>query len=195
LARIGYLWKNNSAYRVLFIALGALLVSSLVCAALLASMFNRSLSPNAQKDGPNTQPVVSARGTSASTPTSVPTPTPMPTPTPTPMPTPTAVTVVLSVRITNIPDQVQSGETGVEVDVTTSEPNIPVRLFITYSAQRRSTTTQPQNTDDQGNATILWDVPVFIPGTTVTAQVTAIAQDQQGNRVNSKAVKVTINTI
>jgi hypothetical protein len=195
LRRIGHLWKNDPAYRVLFIAISALIVSSLVCAALLASMFNQSLFPNAQKGRPNTQPTVNAGGTSTSTPTPTPAPTPTPTPTPIPTPTPTPVIAVLTVKITNIPDQVQNGETGVQVDVTTSEPNIPVHLSITYSSQKRPSTTQSEDTDDQGNATISWDVPVFFPGTTVTAQVTAIAQDQQGNLVNSKTVKVTINTI
>src|SRR5215472_15065212 len=91
-------WKNNPAYRVLFIAIGVVILSSLICVGVLAAMFNQPSSQTAQGGGPNTQQtglnVVKVNTSPTPTATSVPTPTPtaLPTPTPVPTPTPTPVT-------------------------------------------------------------------------------------------------------
>lgn len=196
LARISHLWKNDPAYRFLFIAISAMLISSVICAALLAGVFHRSTSQSAQRGGPNTQQTANARGINTSTPMPTPTLTPTPTPTPMPTPTPTPTVVQLTVEITNkIPNPVQEGAT-VPVDVKTSTSGVTVHLSIIYIRNRQQTTgqTQDQSTDGQGNATISWSVPLFLPGATVTAQVIAIAQDQQGNQVKSQTVTVNVNT-
>jgi hypothetical protein len=198
IARIGHLWKNDPAYRVLFIAISVVILSSLTCFVVFASMFNQPSSHSTQRSGTNTQQAINAGGVNTGSPTSAvtpisttaPTPTPATTPTPTPMPTPTPVTNALTVRITSIPQGVQSGAT-VSVNVTTSEPGVAVQLSITYSALPSSVIqqTNAQNTDSQGNATITWNVQRVLPG---TAEVTAIAQDQQGHPVKSPPVTVTV---
>ncbi len=207
IARIGHLWKNDPAYRVLFIAISVVLLSSLTCFAVFASMFNQpSSSHNTPGNGTNTQQAVNAGGTSTSSPTSAvtPTPTSVSTSTPTPAPTPTPVSVSLtSVQITSNLGTVKNNTT-VPVNVTTDGGSgVTVHLSIVYKYDppfptgSTTTATDPQVTDTQGQATILWKVDAFSggvpPGVTVTAQVTAIAQDQQGHAVQSTPVTVKVS--
>jgi hypothetical protein len=189
----GRSWKNDPVYRILFIAIGVVLLSTLTCVVVLAAMYNEPSPQNAQKGEQNTQKTAVVN-------ISIPTPTPEPTPTPTPEPTPTPIPVAgpLTVEITNIPQQVQDGRNGTTVSVdVTSNPGVTAFLSITYTiggVPFSSTRTQSENTNDQGNATLSWKVQAFPRGTTVTAQVTATAQDNQGNQAKSKTVKVTINS-
>jgi hypothetical protein len=110
------------------------------------------------------------------------------------VPTQPPVTEPLTVHITNIPKNIQNNTT-VPVGVTTSQPGVAVHLSVTYYSDGMPvSTTEPQETDDHDNATISWKVQVPPPGTTTLAQVTAIAQDQQGRQVTSSPVMVLVNS-
>jgi hypothetical protein len=193
LTRISYLWKRDPAYRVLFIAIGVVLLSSLISVGLVAAMFNQPGPQGAQPGGSNSQQtnignVNLNTPTPAATPTPIPTstPTPEPTPTPTPVPTQPPVNATLTVQITDIPTTVQFGGT-VLVSVNTSKPNVSVHLSA-LSNGRQATITGSKKTNDQGNATLSWTV-IQQPG---AIEVVAIAQDQQGHVVNSDPVPVQI---
>jgi len=194
--------KNDPAYRVLFVAISVVLLSSLVCIALLASAFYNSTTQKIpggetnprQVDSvhaitPTPTPISSAVLTATPTATSTSTPTP----TTTPVATQSPVAEALTVHITNIPNSIQNNTT-VPVNVTTSEPEVNVQLSITYYADGVpfATITQPQKTDSQGNVTILWNVQAS--ALTTSAQITAIAQDQQDHQVTSSPVTVSITS-
>jgi hypothetical protein len=186
-------WKNDPAYRVLFIAIGVVLLSSLAFVGVLAAVFNQPSSQTAQ-GGPNTQKTAAGRvNISSPTPAATPTPTPTLAPTATPIPTPTPILVTgpLTVEITNVANPVQGGKSFL-VNVHTNYPKTNVQLVIVYNTLHFPSTTELQKTDGNGDATITWNVPTF--RTTAIAQITALAQDQQGKTANSKTVKVTINT-
>jgi hypothetical protein len=203
LTRTRHLWKNDPAYRVLFIAIGIVLLSSIVCVGLVSAMFNQNNTQNAPGGGKGPQQIANTGGVSTSIPTPTATPIPTATPTPTPiMPTPTPVPTQppangpLTVQIVNIPNTVQNGQT-VSVSIKTSKPGASVHLSITYTnANQISMNNESQTADDGGFATIQWRVQV-VPtriGKTATAQVKAIAQDQQGHQATSQTVTVQINT-
>ena len=188
LARLSHLWKKDPAYRVLLIAISIVLFSSLICGILLANALSQ---PTTQGTGTNPQQGIHVASTPA------PTPTPIPTPTPTPIPTPTPVTGPLIVQITNIPNRVQDN-TIVRVGVSTGVSGTIVHLSVIYNYPglpfSNTTNTQPQNTDDQGHVNLSWRVQALRLGRTVTAQVTAIAEDQQGQQRTSPPVTVQIST-
>jgi hypothetical protein len=193
LARIRHLWKSDPAYRVLFIAISIVLLSSLICVGLVSAMVNQPNNRNAAGGGKSPQQVANTGAVNTITPTPKATHTPIPTPTP--VPTQPPATGPFTVQILNIPNPVQNGQT-VSVGIKTSKPGASVRLSITYSnATSLSVINEPQTADNGGNATILWRVQV-IPtrvGKPVTAQVKAIAQDQQGNQATSQTVTIQIN--
>jgi hypothetical protein len=211
IARMGYLWRKEPAYRVLFIAIGIVLLSGFVCVGLVFGMFNAPTSQNAQTGGNSPQqsanngvvktgtptPVATPTSAPTATPTPFPTPTPVPTqpPAPTPVPTQPPVMGPLTVQITSIPTTVQNNQT-VSVGVTTNEPGSTVHLVIALNAFPYYTISQTQTTDAAGNATISWHVRVTTmrPGATVTAQVSVVAQDQRGMYVTSPQTTVQITT-
>jgi hypothetical protein len=190
LARLSHLWKKDPAYRVLLIAISIVLFSSLICGILLANAFSQSTT---QRTGTNPQQGIHA----ASTPAPTATPIPTPTPTPTPIPTPTPVAGPLTVQITNIPNRVQNN-TIVRVGVTTGVQGMTVHLSVIYHYDglpfSNTTNTQSQNTDGQGHVNLAWRVQALRLGRTVTAQVVAIAEDQQGQQTTSEPVTVQIST-
>jgi hypothetical protein len=199
LARISHLWKSDPAYRILFIAISIVLLSSLICVGLVSAMFNQPNTRNAAGGGKSPQQVSNTGAVNTITPTpiptSTPTATPMPTPTPTPAPTQPPATGPLTVQILSIPNTVQNGQV-VSVSINTSKPGASVHLAITYNnANSLSVINQPQTADSGGNVAIQWRVQV-VPtrvGKTVTAQVTAIAQDQQGHQATSQTATIQIN--
>ena len=209
-ARMGYLWRKEPAYRVLFIAIGIVLLSGFVCVGLVFGMFNAPAPQNAQTGGNSPQQLVNngvvktGTATPVATPPPVPTinPTPLPTPTPfptqppvpTPVPTQPPVMGPLTVQISSIPTVVQNGQT-ISVGITTNEPGANVHLVIAYNAFPYYTIGQTQTTDAAGNATILWHIHVTTmrPGATVTAQVSVVAQNR-GMYVTSPQTTVQITT-
>jgi hypothetical protein len=210
-ARISYLWKRDPAYRVLFIAISVVILSSFVFVSLVSGMFNQPNTQNAQGDGTNPQQSTNLGGVNtSSTPTVVPTsvpastvaaiptliPTPTPFPTPTEAPTQPPTNARLTVQISNIPQKVKNN-TSISVDVTTNEPGASVFLVVKYvAAAPFYSKGQPQSTDDNGNSTILWQVEVvpIRPGATITAQVSVVAQNQRGMYVTSPETTVQITT-
>ncbi len=87
-----------------------------------------------------------------------------------------------ALQIVDIPDQVSSGDT-VHVTVT-GPPNTSVKLTIQYNAQPYYDDTNSQTFDDNGKATLDWDVNVSTKGNdTVTAQVTATGSAGQSDTV------------
>jgi hypothetical protein len=111
--------------------------------------------------------------------------------TPTPQPTATGQ---LTVQITSIPSQVPNRST-VLVSVTTSEPQIAVKLQVYYNAPPYSYTSITRTTDGSGNVTLPWRVQVIARGIgSIVAIVQAVATDQNGQRVVSPAVKVIVTT-
>lgn len=186
-------WKSDPAYRILFIAIGVVLLSSLTCVAVLAAMFNQPSSQNTQRGGPNTQQIGNIGGVRLGSPTpmatSTPTPTPIPTPTPTPFPTPTPTPITSNLTLSVI-NPVPDGTT-VPVNITGSKPGARITLVITYTnATAFGNTNLSQNADDAGNATISWNVEA-IPNSTrkpVTAQLQVTAQDGQGYMATTQTV-------
>jgi hypothetical protein len=200
IARLGHLWKNDPAYRILFIAISVVLLSVLICLVVFASIFNQPSPRNALGGGSGTQQAIST-SVSTSGPTAAVTPTPASTPTPTPEPTPTPTPVpdTLTLQITSNLDTVKNNST-VPVSVNTNGGSgVTVHLSIVYKYDlfpSTSDTTDSQDTDSQGNATISWKVNArtFLPpGANATAEVTAVAVDQQGRRTTSKTVTVNIS--
>jgi hypothetical protein len=84
----------------------------------------------------------------------------------------------------------------VDVSVNASAaPGSTVWLVIQYdNGQPSSTTTDQQTIDNNGNATIQWNVQVtrLGPGKTVTAHVTAMVKDPQGNQASSQSTSVLV---
>jgi hypothetical protein len=180
-------WRNDPVYRVLFIAIGVVLLSSLTCVAVLAAMFNQPSSQTAQSGGPNTQQTANAGGVNTSSPTPTATPTPEPTPTPTPTATPTPVIGKLTI---NVIDPVQNGD-NVPVHITKSKPGANISLVIIYTnANSIFNANLSQDADDAGNATISWRVQVFPtnPRKSVTAELQVTAKDGQGYEATTKTV-------
>ena len=188
-----HLWQKDPAYKVLFIAIGVVLASTIVSIALLAGFINQL--------APSPTPVASLPLHPQATPTLAPSPSPQPTatpiPQPTPTPTPTPIVVVtpapvvtapaiiaptpnpdgkLTVQINDLPAQINNN-VMVPVKVTTNQPGATISLFVTYSAVPLLYTSDPQTTDATGTTTFSWNVHerTFSPFTRmVTANITAV---------------------
>jgi hypothetical protein len=98
------------------------------------------------------------------------------------------------VQITSIPQQVNNKST-VYITVITNQPGVNVNLQITYTnaVPLSSPTNGPQQTDNNGAATVPWHVNIFAFGRTATAHVTVIATDQNGQPVQSQTVDVKVS--
>lgn len=99
----------------------------------------------------------------------------------------------LNVEIVNIPDVVNN-RSQIRVDVQTSEPNVDVRLQVTYDAAPFYYTSGGDTTDDNGDATLDWSVRVhsFLNGNNVTATVVVVATDQNGQQATSDPTTVEV---
>ncbi|GCF07499.1 hypothetical protein [Dictyobacter arantiisoli] len=212
--KLAALWKRDPAYKVLFVAIGVILLSSIVGVALLGNAFmHGSSSPQQQADIPTTtttptgtatpatgqaagaQATATIQATAMPTPTPTPQVTPTPVPSPTPQPSPTAnPNTPLSVQITSIPTTVNN-HTTVSVSVS-SIPGATVWLTITTNANPPYITTAEQPTDGNGNAVIAWQINDkayigFIR--TATASVVAVARGANGQQLNSQPQTVKIH--
>lgn len=200
LAKIGYLWRSDPAYKVLMIAIVAIILSGIIGLVLISNLL-ASGNPSGQPSSSGVPGAVAPNATSTPTatprPTATPTATPTPvqdTPTPTevvqPTPTPTpAANAPLSVQIVNVPSQVKNGTT-VPVTVSANQPGVTIRLIVTYSTLG-SYFSRSMQADSAGNATFSWNVQVYTK-TTATAHLVAIAQDQSGHVVQSQPVTVQV---
>jgi len=208
-----HLWQKDPAYKVLFIAIGVVLTSTIVSIALLAGFINQL--------APSPTPVVSLPARLQVTPTLAPPPTPQPTatstPVPTPMPTPTPIIIVtpapiataptiiaptpnpdgkLTVQINDLPAQINNN-VMLPVKVTTNQPGATVSLFVTYSAVPLLYTSDPQTTDATGTTTFSWNVHerTFSPFTRmVAANITAVVHYQGRPQATSQTVTIHILT-
>ena len=195
LAKLAHLWHSDPAYRVFFLALATVLISGLVCLAIISNLFK---APSSTSQGPDAHQTT---GISAPTLVNIPTPMPTPTPSPTPIiepttPLPPPAPSQLAVQITNIPSVVMNNTTE-SVSVTTNQPGVSVSLSVTYNSATPSTFNDgSKTTNSNGQATLPWHVNVhpLKKFSTVTAHVTVFAQDTNGQNATSQAVTVQIIT-
>ena len=212
LAKLRYFWGKDPAYKVLFIAIGMVLIGavafgSLVGTTLLsyagffgqASLYVQNAPTAVVPSGtldlhPKFPTPGGGQGSGSS---SQPPPqstvilqnTPDNTPTTELSPTPNPGGE-LTLQITHIPSRVTNGS-SVPVEVRASQPNVSVELYIVYNAEPYRAYAEPSTADGDGNATITWSVLVFKLGN-ASANVTAIAQDSGGQVVESQTVAVQV---
>lgn len=212
LAKLRYLWNQDPAYKVLMIAIGTVLIASIIFISLISTTLLRNLNFFAQ-DSSYSQSAPTAvipTGTvdlhpkfptpsggqgsgSSSQPPLQSTPILQSTASsmPTVQPSPTSNSAgTLTLQITNIPSRVMNNSV-VNVSVNTNQPNVIVTLYIIYNAPPFRSYAGPRTTDDSGNATIPWNVSVFKIGN-ARAYVLAVARDTNGQRVQSQPVTVQI---
>lgn len=213
-------WRKDPAYLVLLIAICTLLIAGIVFAVVASNIFSQGNGPSGQSGPTTSNTGATPRGTLDTNPR-FPTPggnqggstssqppktsgTPVIQSTPTLAPTPTTVTTVqptptqgqqngqLTLQITGIQTPIPNDNLD-PVTVTTSQPNIAVRLVITYNAPPGLSSLGPQMTDGGGNVTFNWFVSVRAFGHNhVTAHVMAVARDQNGQEVTSQTMTVQI---
>ncbi len=209
MAKVRYYWQKDPAYKVLMVAMAMVIISGLVFAVLISRAFLQNpnfftssysttaptgVTPTGTVDlKPTFPPPNGGQGSSASSqPPAQSTPTLQPTPVNTPQPSPTPQGTTLTVQITSIPPRVQNNSV-VEVGVNTSEAGVQVQLYIQYSNAYPSTAYSGSRiTNDNGNATIPWDVHVFMMGRHAQATVIAIATDGNGQQAQSQPVTVEV---
>jgi hypothetical protein len=202
--------RKDPAYLFLVIALVLALVSGIIFAVFAGSAVAQLVSSTAQKNSAPPPPVATqANGNekvdlqpsfptpsggqaSSQPPTSVPA-TVVASPTATDQSQPTQDTGgAVSLQITSLPQQV-TNNTFVSVTVTANRPGVSVKLVVFYNALPFYYTTAAQITDDNGNATLLWQVRVFAhKGQISSARVTAVTQNQDGQRVSSPTITVLV---
>jgi hypothetical protein len=211
LARPGASIRKDPAYLFLVIALVVALVSGVIFAVFAGSAVAQLVSPPAQKNSVPPPPIATQStgnekvdlqptfptpsGGQGSTATSLP-PTSVPatvvaSPVATSQPTQDTGGAV-SLQITSLPQQV-TNNTFVPVTVTANQPGVSVKLVVFYNALPFYYTTTAQITDDNGNATLLWQVRVFArKGQIASARVTAVTQNQDGQQISSPTITVMV---
>jgi len=210
-ARLVYYWRKDPAYKVLMVAMAAVLLAGIVFVSLASSAFQGNPNFFSSSSSQNPQAGVNPTGTVDLRP-SFPTPgggngsnqssqppmnqTPAlksTNPTGQPSPTPNG-NGTLTVQITDLPARVGNGR-RVNVGVNTSEPGVSVLLMIHYNVQPFRATAGPQITGGNGNATIPWYVFVFGFGQkNVQATVYAVATDQNGQQAKSQVETVQVQS-
>ncbi|GCE26069.1 hypothetical protein KDA_15530 [Dictyobacter alpinus] len=211
-SKIAYLWRSDPAYRVLFIAIGAVVLCSIIGVILIGNAFSQFANPgrptvsaptqtNTQPANPtpDTQQTSAAKVTPTATPqptatpTLPPTPTPIPTQAPQPTPTPAVNNGPLTAQFSNVPGTVDN-HTTVNITVIT-KPGAAVSLVINYTATPAFQQTQPVVADANGVATIPWTINErgfnkFMRN--VTANMIAVARDQNNQQSASQGATVRI---
>lgn len=198
-------WRKDPAYAVLSFAIALVLVAVIVFVSLFASSLANGNNGQAWSaadtqhpaaptpvgtvdNKPNFPTPATTRGSNhSSQPTGHPTPS-LPTD-----PTQSPDQGTLSVQITSIPNVVSNGS-RVHVGVQTSEPNVDIRLQVTYTTAPFFYNNGGRTTDDNGNGSIPWNVKVYSLRLTGNAQATVviIATDQNGQQATSDPVTVMI---
>jgi hypothetical protein len=117
----------------------------------------------------------------------------MPSPTATPKPILTFDGGPLTLTIEDLPNSVDNN-TGGPVTVQTNASDIPVHLEVTYSVAEPpfNFTSDTQMTNNQGVATLTWNVQINPTKRKTNAQVVAVAQEPDGQQVQSDTVNVRI---
>ncbi|HTI13999.1 MAG TPA: hypothetical protein VL461_05425 [Dictyobacter sp.] len=214
-ARSASSWRKDPAYRVLWIAIATIIVSGIIFAIIGGNALAHYFQPTqANNNNPNTQPTTVAQIIPTNTPTATPSPTPSPTPIVTPSPTPIPPTPTpqptnnqqmnhgtnqqLTVNITQVPNQVQDGDT-VAITVQTSMPDAQVTLTFTSDGSPAYFTMGPKNVGGDSMTTFHWTVnersfnPFKQKGETVTTLISATAQsNDKQQQATSKMVSVKV---
>lgn len=202
-------WRKDPAYKFLFIAIGVVLLASILFIAFagstLSSLFSQSSTGTTQtspgggavQGTTDTNPQFPTPGgnvattPTATSPSPVATTAPSPTPTTQPSPTPTT-NPQLTIQIVNAPAQVDNNSTAT-INVTSDQPGVQVTLSITYNADPFFKTLGPQSSDSAGNTSFQWNVQVHPLGRTqVFAHLVATGRNQNGQQVSSQTVTVKI---
>lgn len=198
MARLGYYWQKDPAYRFLLLSIAFVLLSSVAFALVLGNYLTQgpghSPSPNqVQRPGLQGSPTATAHTQATATPTPQPSPSPTPTPTQeaTATPDPTQPTTgQLSAQIINAPGTVNNGS-SVQITVA-SQPGATVRLSVRYQAAPFIGGGSTALVGDSGTTQLRWNVRV-ISSQDTSAQLTIIATDQNGQSTQSAPVTVQIN--
>lgn len=203
-----HLWRRirtEPAFALLSLAIALVLISSVVLVALGASaLLSGSNEPTwtsamvqhpAQPSPTGTLDVKpkfptpgSKKGSSASS-----QPGAGPTPNLQPTSTGTNDQGTLNVQISNIPDVVNN-QSRVQVGVQTSEPDVDIRLQVTYDAAPFYYASGGRVTNGGGDGTLTWNVRVysFTHGNNVQATVVVTATDRNGQQATSQPVTVEV---
>ncbi|GCE18281.1 hypothetical protein [Dictyobacter kobayashii] len=208
--KIAYLWRSDPAYKVLFIAIGAVILCSVIGLVLLGSVFanfggrsatTASNQGNTQATAPTpqntpagaTQPTATPTLQPTATPTLQATATPLPQATVAPTPTPVVNNGPLTAQFSGLPGQVNN-HTTVDITVTT-QPGATVTLLITYTASPAFQQTNAVVADANGTATIPWSINerAFSHfSMNATARLYAIARGQN-QQATSQPATVQVN--
>lgn len=169
MARLGYYWQKDPAYRFLMLSIAFVLLASVAFSLVLGDYLTQgpghSPSPNqAQGPGLHGSPTATARAQMTATPTPQPSPSPTPTQQPTQeataTPDPTQPTTgQLSVQIINAPGTVNNGS-SVQITVA-SQPGATVRLSVHYQAAPFVGGGATALVGDSGTTQLRWNVRVI----------------------------------
>ena len=181
-------WRKDPAFIVLLTAVCVVLLGGITFAAFASTMIFSGTTSNTN----NLKTVVTPQGTIDTHPI-------FPTPGGNQSATPPAVQPTqtkngpLTVQIDNPPTQVPNNITEA-ITITTSNPNTPVKLVVSYSVPPYFASTDTQMTDTNGNATLFWHVAVHASPHhhTTTAHLTVTCGDQQKMGTVSKSFFVQI---
>ncbi|HVB71998.1 MAG TPA: hypothetical protein VNE38_00435 [Ktedonobacteraceae bacterium] len=203
LPKLAWYWRKDPAYKVFMIAVVMMIVAGAIFLSLAsASLSGQTLSNTSYPQSPSAkaaptgtvdlQPTfpkpTGGQGSSQSS-----QPTTQSTPSLGPAATGTGQSGGLTVQIVNYTSSVPNGSRA-SVTVSTNQPGIRVYLQIRYN-QALGNRQIAQTTDGNGNATFSWFVYAFGNGRKNTqAVVTAQANDQNGQTVNSNQVTIQIVT-
>jgi hypothetical protein len=191
---LGQQLRTDPAYQVLAIALGVVVLASIVFIALAGSLFSapkgKPVGPVVQATkvvgttGPATSPVVSPE----------PSPSPIATAEPTSTPEPTATAdATFTARITKYTARVSNGSTNT-VTVQTNVPGSTVTLYISYGAFSNLAAAIGK-ADSSGVAKISWHVSIIASrNRTIDVTVRAQATNSDGDKATTQAVVVEVRT-
>lgn len=207
LPRLAYYWRKDPAYKVFMLAVVMVVVASIVFLSMAgASWLGRSSAGSAYSQNP---PTAAASTGTVDTRPSFPPPgggkgsgqssqppvqsTPVLNSTPSGDSSPTAQpNGNLNVQITGYSRFVFNGSSTYAI-VSTGQPGVTVTLNIQSNGTPRFSTAGPQTADDNGNATISWQVFYSHGGhRTVTLTVVAVAVDQNGQQSTSDPVTIQV---
>lgn len=179
--------RTSPAQLILLIAIIAVLIATGSVAYAAVTIFGPAATKGATNQANSASANTQARATA------LPTATPMPSPTATPKPISTFDGGPLTLTIQDLPNSVDNN-TGGPVTVQTNASGIPVHLQVTYSVAEPpfNYTSDTQMTDDQGVATLTWNVQINPTKRRTNTQVVAVAQEPNGQLVQSDTVNVRI---
>lgn len=204
--RLYRLWRKDPAYAVLSLAIALVVIASLIFVALGAhalmggnngQAWNSSMTQHPAAPTPvgtvDNKPSFATPGSNKGSSVSSQPAGGGSTNSPQPAATTPADQGTLSVQIISIPNVVRNNS-RVSVVVQASEPDVSVRLQVTYDTAPFYYTSSSHTTNGNGDASIPWNVRVLsVGGSGAQATVVVIATDRNGQQANSQSVTVIIN--